>query len=217
MLHQTPIRLALIALIAATPAPGWIDAAHAGSSSRADTRHNLAEDEAAEVKSTRSAKRRATRSSGASEETQVTQNRGKRSRRAPGKAEDAPAMIATAQTVETDFVALAQTKSDDIAKHIRTGDFEGTTGVLALYQLTGKAAAQMPLTPVEMRALGDLTEDTDLATIIEKTEAQLMDASGDPTMLDAVAEALGIPRPVDVPAGRVNLGAYLATEAASNG
>ncbi len=217
MLHQTPIRLALVALIAATPAPGLIDAAYAGSSSRSETRHNLAEEDTSEVSSARSAKRRAARGSAASDETVVTQNRGKRSRRAPGKGEEAPAMIAKAQTVETDLVAIARDNADDIAKHIRSAEFEGTTGVLATYQLTGKAAAKMPLTPVEMKALAKLTEEADLASVIETTEAQLMDVAGDAATLDAIAEALGIPRPVDVPSTGANLGAQLVTGAASNG
>ncbi len=218
MLHQSSIRLALVALIAATPAPGFVDAAFAGSSSRSETRHNLTGDEAAETTSARSSKRRANRGSSSAEETQVSQNRGKRSRRAPAKTEDAPAMIAKAEVVETDLISIAQNNSDAIAKHIRSGEFEGATGTLALYQLTGKAVANMPLTPAEMKALASVTKETDLGALVKKTEMQLIEVTGDATTLDAIAAALGIPRPSLDPSARPNLGASLITqEDASNG
>ena len=103
----------------------------------------------------------------------------------------------------------AETEADTIAKHIRSGEFEGTTGALAVYQLTGKAAAELPLTPVEIKSLTKLTEAADLGTIIEQTEAHLIDVSGDPEILDALAEALGVPRPGTQPAVQSNLGASL--------
>ena len=48
MLHHMPLKLALAALVAASPAPGVMDAAFAGSSSRSETRHNLTGDEEVE-------------------------------------------------------------------------------------------------------------------------------------------------------------------------
>lgn len=217
MLHPMPFRIAVAALLAFTPAPGLMDAAHAGSSSRSDTRHDLTQDDAVEAASSRGKARRATRSTDASEEV-VTQNLGKRSRRNPSETHEEAPVIAKMERVETDLVALAEVETDAIAKHIRAGEFDGETGLLALYQLTGKAAAGMPLVPVEIKALSDLTAERDLAVIIAETETRLIESSGDADMLDAIAEALGIPRPEATPGVQSNLGASLLIEnAGTNG
>lgn len=213
MIRRIPLCFAVAAMVTVAPVPGLVDAVFAdGSNSKslAATRHDLTDESAGEtIITTRSKGRRATRGDSSAETTNYVQTRAKRSRRNPGADAPETTRIATFESVETDLIALAEAETDGMAKHVRNADFEGNTGKMALYQLTGKAAAGMPLTPVEMKALGKLLETKQLSALIKETEAHLMDVAGEVTTLDAIAAALGIPRPATGPAARSNLGASL--------
>lgn len=209
MIRQFPVCFALATMVSVAPVPGLVDTAFADSKSRAAVRHDLTEESVEIATTTRSKGRRATRGDSSAGEAEVVQNRGKRSRRNHGGESEETTMIAMEETFETDLVTLAETEADAIAKHIRSGSYEGQTGMLAKYLLTGKAAAGMPMTHIETKALEGLVEAKTLSTIIDETEAQLVDISGDRTTLDAISAALGIPRPTPEAAKRSSLGASL--------
>ena len=216
MIRHIPVCFALATMVSVAPVPGLVDAAFADSKSRAAVRHDLTEENVEETTTARSKGRRATRGDSSAEETEVVQNRGKRSRRNPGGESEETTMIAKVETFGTDLVALAETEADAIAKHIRSGSYEGQTGMLAKYLLTGKAAAGMPMTHIEMKALEGLVEAKTLAAIIDETEAQLLDVSGDHTTLEAISAALGIPRPTPGAATGSSLGASLQIQSDDN-
>lgn len=216
MIRQIPVCFALAAMVSVAPVPGLVDAAFADSQSRAAARHDLTEDNVEEVTTARSKGRRATRGDSSAEEPVVVENRGKRSRRNPGGETEETTMMAKMETGETDLVALAESEADAIANHIRAGSYEGQTGMLAKYQLAGKAAAGMPMTHIEMKALETLVETQELAAIIAETEAQLLDVAGDRVTLDAISAALGVPRPAAGTAVRSSLGASLQLESKGN-
>lgn len=191
-----PATLGAALLIAFGPVPLVTDAAHAGGKSRSETRV-LSSDAAGGDVAARSTSRRAARAD-AAETEEFVQTRSKRSRRNPGETES---VVAEAKAIDSldDLIALAERDQPALDKHISDANFEGITGALALYQLTGKAAADTDLTADETTALAALTEGTGLPVVIEDAEARLIeltagfDAGGDDT-LNVIAAALGFDR-----------------------
>lgn len=198
-------------LLAVSPVPGMIDFAEAGSSGRAATRHNLTNDEAVQ-ETTQSKARAATRSKTATEGQVAGVNKGKRSRRNPGATVDEGTAVATA-IAPVDPTELAKDQALLDAR-IAAGNFTDMTGALALYQLVGKSSAGIDLTESETNAISDLTADTDLASLIVQSETRLMtgqedqNADAQNALLEAIAAALGVPRPqVDETGTSADLGA----------
>lgn len=214
MVRRTASFIALGAVLAASPALAdetMLMADASSSKSRADVRHDTSGDEVVATTSARSKSRRATRHENASESVAVTQNRGKRSRRNPGKEDLEAPMIATNEPDANGLIALAA-NTDLLAARIQQADFSGEAGALVVYQLVGKSVADMPLTDAEKHALKTAIAGTDVAALIAETEARLTEAALDGEVLEDIAKALGVPRPVATPGMTHNLGASLDLE-----
>ncbi|MEM6386871.1 MAG: hypothetical protein AAF718_11620 [Pseudomonadota bacterium] len=201
--------LSLAFILTATqafPADGTVLADASSSKSRAEARHDASGDTVAKSTSAQSKSRRVSRSTAKSENVVTTQNRGKRARRNP--TQDALSAPMLAETAEgTDFRTLAA-NAELLAARIEAGDFSGDLGALALFKLAGKATSDAPLSKAEKAALSTALADKPFTALVQDIEARLVEASGDPNLeLDALAAALGVPRPKanedDIP----NLGA----------